>query len=76
MRPRLRVVQLVKTKVPKIEVEELTVAEREEAWFVEVVGRGLRRHRARRLPAESLVDVPPVRVSAGVPWSRGDEAAA
>lgn len=36
VRPRLRVVQLVKTKVPKIEVEELTIGDREEAWFVEV----------------------------------------
>lgn len=35
-RPHLRVVQLVKTKVPKIEVEELTLSDREEAWFVEV----------------------------------------
>lgn len=34
--PRLRVVQLVKTKVPKIEVEELWIGDREEAWFVEV----------------------------------------
>jgi len=30
--------QLVKTKVPKIEVEETMLSDREEAWFQEVVG--------------------------------------
>lgn len=35
-RPVLRVVQLVKTKVPKVEVEELTLTRRDEAWFAEV----------------------------------------
>lgn len=41
VRPRLRVVQLVKTKVPKIEVEELTLSDRDEAWFVEIAGEVL-----------------------------------
>jgi putative RecB family exonuclease len=36
--PRLRVVQLVKTKVPKIEVEEMTVSARDVAWTLEVLG--------------------------------------
>jgi len=36
VRPRIRVVQLVKTKVPKIEVEETMLSDREEAWFAEV----------------------------------------
>ncbi|MBI4438198.1 PD-(D/E)XK nuclease family protein [Candidatus Uhrbacteria bacterium] len=36
VRPRLRVVELIKTKVPKIEVEETMLTDREEAWFVEV----------------------------------------
>ena len=35
-RPTMRVIQLVKTKVPKVEVEELVVSEQEENWFVEV----------------------------------------
>ena len=35
-RPVIRVVELIKTKVPKIEVEEVIVSERDEAWFVEV----------------------------------------
>lgn len=35
-RPRLKVVVLVKTKTPAITVEELTLTDREEAWFVEV----------------------------------------
>lgn len=35
-RPRIRVVQLIKTKVPKIEVEETTLTQRDEAWFAEV----------------------------------------
>lgn len=36
VRPIVRVVELIKTKVPKIEVEEVIVSERDEAWFVEV----------------------------------------
>ena len=36
--PVVRVVELIKTKVPKIEVEEVRIADREVAWFVEVAG--------------------------------------
>lgn len=36
VRPKLRVIELIKTKVPKIEVEPYTVSDRDEAWFVEV----------------------------------------
>lgn len=36
VRPRLRVVELIKTKTPKLEIEELTLTDRDEAWFVEV----------------------------------------
>ncbi len=35
-KPQMRVIQLVKTKVPKIEVSEADIAERDEAWFCEV----------------------------------------
>lgn len=38
VRPVVRVVELIKTKVPKIEVEEIRVSDRDEAWFVEVAG--------------------------------------
>lgn len=38
VRPTVRVVELIKTKVPKIEVEEVRVSDRDEAWFVEVAG--------------------------------------
>lgn len=41
VRPRLRVVQLVKTKVPKIEVEDLRLTDRDEAWFVEIAAEVL-----------------------------------
>lgn len=34
--PRVRVVQLVKTKAPKIEVEEVEPSLRDQAWFAEV----------------------------------------
>lgn len=40
-RPKLRVVELIKTKVPKIEVEEVTLTDRDEAWFVEVAAETL-----------------------------------
>lgn len=47
VRPRVRVIQLVKTKVPKIEVEVLTTTPAQEAWFLEIaaevlasIGRG------------------------------------
>ncbi len=35
-RPTVRVVQLVKTREPKIEVVEISVSDRDEAWFCEV----------------------------------------
>lgn len=35
-RPIMRVVELVKTKVPKIEVEEVTLTDHDEDWFVEI----------------------------------------
>lgn len=35
-RPLMRVIQLIKGKVPQVEVEELTVAAVQEAWFCEV----------------------------------------
>lgn len=35
-KPRMRVVQLVKTKVPKIEVEDADVSDYDVAWFCEV----------------------------------------
>ena len=38
VRPTIRVVELIKTKVPKIEVEEVTLSDGDEAWFVEVAG--------------------------------------
>lgn len=41
VRPRMRVVELIKTKVPKIEIEELTLTARDEAWFVEIAGEVL-----------------------------------
>lgn len=41
VRPVVRVIELIKTKVPKIEVEEVIVSDREEAWFVEVAGEVL-----------------------------------
>lgn len=36
VRPRVRVIELVKTGEPRILVEELTLGDRDEAWFVEV----------------------------------------
>lgn len=35
-KPRMRVIQLIKTKVPKIEVCDADITERDEAWFCEV----------------------------------------
>ncbi|MFZ5479097.1 MAG: PD-(D/E)XK nuclease family protein [Myxococcota bacterium] len=36
VRPKIRVIELIKTKTPKVEVEEVTLTDRQEAWFVEV----------------------------------------
>ncbi len=36
VRPRMRVVQLIKTKDAKIEVDELMLSDRDEAWMLEV----------------------------------------
>lgn len=36
VRPRMRVIELIKTKIPKIEVEPYTVSDRDMAWFCEV----------------------------------------
>lgn len=35
-RPTIRVIELIKTKVPKIEVEETVLTDTQEAWFTEV----------------------------------------
>lgn len=41
VRPRMRVVELVKTKTPKVEVEEVTLTQRDEDWFLEVAREAL-----------------------------------
>lgn len=40
--PRLQVIELVKTKVPKLEVVDVDVTDRDEEWFLEVVVEVLR----------------------------------
>lgn len=53
-KPRVRVVELVKTKVPKIEVAEVTLPDTELAWFVEVaveVYRSIQAHAFHPAPS-------------------------
>lgn len=49
-RPRIQLVELIKTKQPKIEVLDISMAIRDEAWFVEVAAEVYQAIRAGTFP--------------------------
>ena len=49
-RPEVELVQLVKTKVPKVDQKRLTVSDAEEAWFLEVASEVFHATRASVFP--------------------------